>query len=365
MTAVLAATAERLVTDPVPGHGSPAGVVIGVRDPSGDDIVAAGTRDPDGDPMTVDTRHDLASVTKIVGTTAAVMALMSVGQLDMTDPVSRFLPTVTADLTIEQLLRHRAGLWEWQPLYLTARDPAAAWHRLDRLPLRYRPDSGFHYSDLGFMLLGRVVARITGEPLDVAVTRLVTEPLGMTGTGYRPGPGPVAASAYGDAAERRMVATGEPYPVLTPRRDFKDWRTTVITGEVNDGNAFHALGGVSGHAGLFGTVTDLLTIGTALARYRDRVGPWDPAVVARFLAPGPDAGRHLGFRSWPVEIDGRTTTMYGHPGFVGCVLGFLPDRGAAVALCGNRLLTDGEPAPTEELWTIVRRAAGQTLGERA
>src|SRR5690606_23826199 len=152
--------------------------------------------------------------------------------------------------TLRHLIQHRAGLWEWQPLYL---DPRDAWEQIDALPLRYPLDEGRHYSDLGFMLLGRVVASVTALPLDAAVRELVTGPLALSRTGYGPVGAPVAASATGDRVERRMVETGEPYPVLAAAHDFV-WREEEIAGVANDGNCFHALGGISGHAGLFSTV---------------------------------------------------------------------------------------------------------------
>ena len=139
-----------------------------------------------------------------------------------------------------------------------------------------------HYSDLGFLLLGRIISAVTGLPLDAAVRELVTAPLGLDRTGYGPIAAPVASSSVGDAAERRMVATGEPYPILTADRDFA-WREGEITGSVNDGNSFHAAGGVSGHAGLFSTADDLLTLGAALAAPVRHPELWDPDAVAELF----------------------------------------------------------------------------------
>lgn len=342
---------------------APAGAVVGVQVGDVVQTAVAGRRtiDPDA-PMTVHTAHDLASVTKIVATTTSLIRLVSQAELGLDDTVMRHVPWFTGDgrdqVTVRQLLAHRGGLWEWQPLYLTGTDP---WEYLARLPLRYRPDSEYHYSDLGFMLLGRIIETVTGQRLADAVRHLVIEPMGLAGVAYaRPVGADVAASAYGDAAERRMVATGEPYPVIEPIPEH-DWRSGQIVGEVNDGNAFGVFDGVSGHAGLFGQPSDLLRFAYTMAHYGDHTELWRPEVVEQFLAPGPDPGRHLGFRSW--EAGG--VTVYGHPGFVGCVVGFAPQTGASVAMCTNRLLTRGTPTPNEELWSTTLRALPAVAGHPA
>lgn len=359
--------AQRFATLTAGAKTPPAGVALALRGTGPDELdlsMVTGNRTAGTEvaPMTSGTIHDLASVTKIVATTTSLIRLVSDGVVDLDDPVVRYLPGFTGEgrdsVTLKHLLSHRGGLWEWQPLYLSAAD--SPWEYIERLPLRYRPDSGRHYSDLGFMLLGRVIATVCGQGLAEAVTRLVIEPLGLTDTGFaRPIGTEVAASAHGDDAERRMVATGTPYPILTDAT-FTDWRLRPILGEVNDGNAFRVFGGVSGHAGLFGSITDLATFGSALARYRDHPRLWRAEVVERFLAPGPDAGQSLGFRSW----DLAGTTFYGHPGFVGCAVGFSPDADLVVALCTNRLLTDGTPMSNDDLWSVAEAAAHTAMTGR-
>ncbi|OIJ32365.1 MULTISPECIES: serine hydrolase domain-containing protein [unclassified Microbacterium] len=332
------------------GPTAPRGAVAGVATRTSRDTAAGGFADLAGTPVTTETAFDLASVTKVAATTTALLGLASRGDLRFDDPVDRFVSGTACapGTTVRHLLLHRAGLWEWQPLYLdgTHVDGAAA---ADTLPLRYGVDDGRHYSDLGFLILGRIIAAVTGLSLDAAVRELVTGPLGLTRTGYGPVPGPVASSTGdGDAAERRMVATGTPYPILTSRRHFP-WREGEITGVVNDGNCFHALHGVSGHAGLFGTVDELLTLGVALADPEVPHDLWDPALVAELFRDGPDPGQALGWRSDTVTADGRPTRMLWHPGYTGCALGVVPATGTAVVLLANRLFAD-EIAPTETLW---------------
>lgn len=351
-------SAAQAVEAVLAGSSAPAGVVVGIESPSGRDVAAGGRADVAGTPMTVKTAFDIASVTKVAATTTAVLALVGRGDLRFDDLVSRFLPGTACapPTTLRHLLQHRAGLWEWQPLYLDPRDPVTA---MDALPLRYALDEGRHYSDLGFLLLGRIVAAVAGIPLDAAVRDLVTAPLGLDRTGFGPMAPPVASTAVGDIAERRMVATGEPYPILTSRRHFA-WREEEITGAANDGNCFHAFGGIAGHAGLFSTADDLLTLGTALAAPEQHTDLWNPDAVAELFRDGPDSGQALGWRSDTVRVDGHEQRMLWHPGFTGCALGIIPGAGTAVVMLGNRLLA-AEPAPTEALW---RSALPALLGDQ-
>ncbi|MGH8875738.1 MAG: GNAT family N-acetyltransferase [Stackebrandtia sp.] len=364
-SAILTATAQELVGA---GRNAPAGVAIGLRAPGRELTGLAGLRTAGeaAAPMTLDTAHDLASITKVLATTTALIRLVSAGYVRLDEPIVRFLPGFSGggkdSVTLRQLLTHRGGLWEWQPLYIRGRSTTDARRYVEELPLRYRPGTARHYSDLGFMLLGSVVEAASGMTLDAAVRRLVTEPLGLTDTRFAaPAGAQVAASAPGDVTEQRMVATGEPYPVLESGDGFGAWRRDTIIGEVNDGNAFHVFGGVSGHAGLFSTLGDLLSYAAALADYREHDTLWKPEVVEDFLSGGPDPEQALGFRRYSFSVDGNASTMYGHPGFVGCVVGFSPEAGVALAMCSNRLLTAATPAPTDTLWTRAREAAAEAL----
>jgi len=345
-------------------HGlasGPAGVVVGVSTDAGTRIEAVGVADGAGRPLLPSTRFDVASVSKVVATTTTIHRLASLGLMRLDEPVSRFVPrTACAPGTaVSTLMRHRAGLWEWQPLYLARTsdgdraDPFAA---LAALPLRYPPDDRRAYSDLGFILLGRVVEEVTGMPLDRAVSELVTGPVGLSETGYGPVTGDVAASASGDGVEQEMIRTGSPYPVFYPIEDVA-WRSYELVGEVNDGNCYRAFGGVSGHAGIFSTAADLLRLGRSLARAAERDDLWRPDITGQIFADGPDAGQALGWRTMPAQLGGERRTMVWHPGFTGCGLGLIPGTGVAVTLLSNRLLS-AEPLPTALLWATVLESLG-------
>ncbi|MGW0663633.1 serine hydrolase domain-containing protein [Streptodolium elevatio] len=337
----------------------------------------------EAEPMQWATRTDAGSVTKVLGTTAALMTLTDLGHLNLDDPAHRYVPGPDPDIRLRDLLEHRAGLREWWPLYLDGSGETDAVTRAARIPRRYPVGAGRHYSDLGFILLGGVLARIGGG-LEHTVAELVLRPYGLTGTAYRapvPG-GPVAASSAGDRVERAMVATGTPYPVpaeVAAAADaFPGWRDHVLVGEVNDGNAFHAFGGAAGHAGMFTTAADLLRFAGALDDSLHGRGPIRPVTAEAFATPGADPGQALGLRVW----HGPWGRALGHTGFPGVAVAALPDRGAAVAMITNRLHAVGGGAggaggesggaetppaslgdlrPTEEMWLRVLAAAADHL----
>jgi CubicO group peptidase (beta-lactamase class C family) len=188
-------------------------------------------------PMRADTLFDLASLTKVVGTTTAILALASRDDIGIDDVAGRYLPRFGAlrEVTIRQLLTHTSGLQDARRFYQWCGTREESMRDLLATPLEAPPGTRVTYSDLGFMALGEVVVAVTGEPLDAAVRRLVTGPLGMSRTEFTPS-GPPERFA---ATERR--ADGTPW-----------------TGVVHDENA-RLMGGVAGHAGLFSTVGDLTT----------------------------------------------------------------------------------------------------------
>jgi len=345
---------------------APPGALLGIASRTGVRYAVAGDAQRIGGrecvPMGWDVRTDAGSVTKIVATSTALMSLVNAGEVDVDGPAARYLPELAGQgASVRELLEHRAGLREWWPLYLSGAQGHDAITLAAALPLRYEPGSGRHYSDLGFILLGELVARVAGAPLAEAVTELSLSQFGLTDTAYAapiPG-GPVAASSAGDSVEQGMIATGVPYPVTGAVGDFTRWRSHILVGEVNDGNAFHAFGGVAGHAGLFTTAADLLRFAHGALTSLAGDGPISASTMATFTAAGADPAQALGFRRW------RTAggVAVGHTGFPGVAFALLPTQDAAVVMITNRLHASGRPRPTDAMWDDVLAAAQDELAE--
>ncbi|WP_404311571.1 beta-lactamase family protein [Agrococcus terreus] len=366
-----AAAGVATVVAPHPRHAPP-GAVLSLAIDGDVQVAAAGVADlASGEPATVAHAQDLASVGKVL-TTLAVHVLASTGALAPTDPLSRFLGEragAHADATVDELLRHRAGVREWWPLYL---DPAA---RADPLAaaLRMQPRGAAgvrRYSDLGMMAVGGVVAKAAGMPFADAVQQLVLEPLDARSIAPSV-PGGRAGSLTGpdgDAIEREMVRSGDPYP-LGP--DLGDrafaWRTAPLRASIADGNAHHAFGAPAGHAGWFGDARGLDRVAAAIAR-PELLGI-EPAVAAGLRdARDPEQGQ--GVRHYRVRWGGAERLLLGHPGFTGAFVGAAAASGGEpelrVVLLANRL--HGDPAPSrtaladvETLWRGALAAADRIL----
>jgi CubicO group peptidase (beta-lactamase class C family) len=295
--------------------------------------------------MTPGTIFDLASVTKVMATTMAVMLLADRGRLEVDAPVHLYLPDFRGShkdsITIRHLLTHSSGLAQWQPLYYSAASPDGAFQVIRDMPLDWGVGEGRHYSDLGFMLLGRVVERVTGTTLDRFVSREIYRPLGLEHTGFRPAGcdphcprGPFAATSHGNPYEFRMVHdTTFGYRYRGDPDGWDGWRRYTLVGEVNDGNAFHAFGGVAGHAGLFSTARDLRVLLDLLLDGGVSTGRRVLAqeTVRTFLSPT-EFGQALGWQmpGWAPE------GSFSHTGFTGTFVMGVPGRHLALILLTNR-----------------------------
>jgi CubicO group peptidase (beta-lactamase class C family) len=297
-------------------------------------------------PVTVNTKFDLASLTKIVGTTAALLQLVNLGELQVTDLASKYLEpwqnTDKSEITIAELLSHQSGLAEWQPLYFTDNLEQSVVEQIAQMPRSYQRNSGRHYSDLGFISLGEIVKAITQKDLPTAFAELVFEPLGLQHTSFGSVTGEVAATSNGDWYEKNMVATNTPYQIGRDVSEFAGWRENYLVGEVNDGNSYHRLNGVAGHAGLFSTAADLIIFAEAIISNK-----WH---VQDFLEVAGDPMQGLGFRNWRVPAMSGEEIFWGHTGFTGVALGISIKHESAALLLTNRLHAPGQPVPTEELW---------------
>jgi CubicO group peptidase (beta-lactamase class C family) len=300
-----------------------------------------GTLSWQGDaPVREDTLWDLASVTKPIAG-LAVMALVEAGELTLDDPVAAHLPeyagTDKAALTIFELLTHTSGLPGQEALWRRHATREALLSALTRVPLRFTPGTGVEYSSIGFILLGLIAERASGVPLDVLVRGVVTAPAGMDETRFTP-----------PEADRARAAATEDCP----------WRGRVVQGTVHDENA-EVLGGVAGHAGLFGTLHDLAALGEALCRGgRGRHGRiLGERALAVMTEPRTD---HLPLRrslAWQGRDphgsssgDLLSPLAYGHTGFTGTSLWVDPVLDVFVVLLTNRV----HPVRTSDAITRLR-----------
>jgi serine-type D-Ala-D-Ala carboxypeptidase len=269
------------------------------------------------------TIYDLASLSKVVGTTTAIMVLYDEGRVSLDAPVASYLPAFAGGykdkVTVRQLLEHRSGLPAGRDLWREAHTPDEARQLVLDTPLECRPGDCYIYSDLGADVLGMIVESVTGEGLDRFLTERVFQPLGMNDTFYRPS----------DSVKARVAPTE-----VTPPRGYP------LQGEVHDENAY-ALGGVAGHAGLFSTAADLSIFAQMMLNggMYNGVRIISDSTVALFTrrAAGTRAlgwdtcdgdggcGRYLGERA------------YGHTGFTGTSIWLDPDRQMFVILLTNRV----------------------------
>jgi len=306
---------------------------------------------PKPEPATVDTIYDLASLTKPLATTTAAALLLADGRLSMEDPLERFVPELTQNdlrqATIRHLLNHTSGLPAWRPLYerivpdgrrlreqpLAARR-AAVFDAIHREPLVEPVGRRCLYSDLGFMLLGEILERIVKQEWATFCHAVVLARLGVSGLFFMSESGPTGRVSV-DA--RQFAATEQ-----------DDWRGRLIRGEVHDENAA-VLGGVSTHAGLFGTAEAV----------REAVTPW-LAAVRGASSPIPswwarEFVRRQGIDphgSWALGWDTPSTgpgnmpsssgqyfspASFGHLGYAGTSVWVDPDRELIVVLLTNRV----------------------------
>jgi uncharacterized protein YbbC (DUF1343 family)/CubicO group peptidase (beta-lactamase class C family) len=358
------AAVDRLVEEAVAARLAPGAVVLVGR---GDEMLhekAYGQRAvvPAAEPMTVDTIFDLASLTKPVATTTAVMRLVEQGRIRLNDTVASFIPGFERygkrDITVRHLLTHVSGLrpdvdldpWEG---YQTAIELAT-----DEVPTSL-PGERFVYSDINFFLLGDIVARVSGQLLDQYTLREIFEPLGMVDTSFNP-----PASKRARIAPTERCDLKAPWPCTTPE-------APVLRGVVHDPTA-RRMGGVAGHAGLFSTARDLsrfarmLINGGALGTTR----VLSAATVAKMTSPATPAGmtavRGLG---WDIDSSFSSNRgelfpigSFGHTGFTGTSLWIDPVSKLYVIFLSNRVHPDGKGDVTPLRGKVATAAVAAALG---
>jgi CubicO group peptidase (beta-lactamase class C family) len=293
------------------------------------------SRAPAGQPATVETVYDLASLTKVVVTTPLLLQAAAEKRLRLDDPLAMHLPEARAPaVTLGHLLSHTSGLPAWIPFYLEATGYEAVVARAAATLPTAPAGEQVVYSDLGFILLGEIVRRALGSPLDVLAEQRVFGPLEMRDTTYRPPSSRrdrIAPTEDGTAIEQAMAGQAG-------RRHR--WRRYLIWGEVHDSNAY-AMGGVSGHSGVFGTADDVIRYArTWLAGGRGSRASVLPAELVQAATTGqpPDQTRGLGWALtgphgwWGTALSPRA---FGHTGFTGTSIVIDPEHALAIVLLTN------------------------------
>ena len=315
--------------------------------------------DADAPPARIDTMYDLASLTKVVVTTTLVEKLVEgdfVSPLSLDAPIERYLPEWSSGpqpewrhkVTVRNLMTHTSGLPPFKEYWRISTGKADTLRMIFSEPLEYEPGTKVVYSDLGIILMAEIIQRLTGKPLDELAREYIFEPLGMSNSMYNP--------------------PKQLWPAIAPTEIDNQLRYRLVQGEVHDENAY-AIGGVSGHAGVFSTSPDLaafcqmLLNGGVYAHHRIV----KRATIAEFTAPQPLAKntRTLG---WVVPTEGSSSGhyfsahSYGHTGFTGTTIWIDPDRQLFVVLLTNRVNPTRENMKIAQVRPAVHDAVMKGLG---
>jgi len=340
---------------------------------------AFGWLDPDAreKPTRRDTLFDMASVSKLF-TVAAFMTLVEEGRVSLDTPLSAVLPefsglrpiqpyedplspggmlTVSESgalvdagrVTFDALLTHTSGLPAWRPLYREPDAGAARQMALDTF-FSYPTGTQVVYSDIGLILLGMAIERLTEQPLDDVVRNRVTAPLELQNTRYLP------------------IPSGEPAQLVenVAPTEFCAWRNRRIAGAVHDENAYR-LGGVAGHAGVFSTAEDVAAFGQVFLDRPTGQRRGFPLLLAstvdamtRCYTDGLGARRGLGFALWLDDPEASSNPFsqrtFGHTGFTGTCLWMDPERDLVVALLTNEVYNGRQNRGIAGLRVAVHRA---------
>ena len=312
--------------------------------------------------VTTDTIYDLASLTKVVATTVMAMILVDEGALDLDKPVVDYLPLFVGPgkdrVTVRQLLTHSSGLVAYGDLYNEISGKKAYLERIQGMELDYEPGTKSVYSDYGMILLGEILERVAGQPMEVFLEARVYGPLGMTDTGFLPGD---------DLLERIAPTEDDP------------WRGYRVRGEVHDENA-HALGGIAPHAGLFSTATDLarflqMILNGGVFEHqrivsRQIVEEW----TRRAGVPGSDRATGWDTKSAEKSSAGHyfSPNSFGHLGYTGTSMWVDPERDLFLVLLTNRvhptrennLIRQARPAVADAVVKALNRPLVQVGLER-
>ncbi len=313
------------------------------------------TYDPSAPEVTTASIFDLASLTKVVATTAMAMVLYERGLLDLEAPVTAIIPEFAGPLddndpqrravTLRMLLAHSSGLPAYEKLFLHANDRDALLQAAFATSFVAAPGTHAEYSDIGFIILGVALERLADERLDVFCQREIFGPLGMTHTTFNPTP------ALKDS--------------IPPTADDRTFRRRTIQGEVQDENA-SILGGVAGHAGLFSTAEDLAIFAHAMLNGGHPILRASTVELFSRRESAPDGtSRALGWDTPSAPSQSGKyflTRSFGHLGYTGTSLWIDPERQLSIALLTNRTWPDCANQAIKHVRPALHNAVMEALG---
>jgi len=285
-------------------------------------------------PLVKNALFDMASLTKIMATTTAILLLLEQGEIRLQDAAARFIPEFGSrgkqDITIQQLLTHTSGLVAHRDFYSHGYTREEILKQIYEQDLVYTPNSKMIYSDLGFIVLGEIVSKIVEMPFQKFVSDFIFMPLDMTETTFLP-----------NKKRDSIVAT-----------EYREHLGRYQCGEVNDDNAW-ALGGVSGHAGLFSTATDTsrfvqMWLNEGIYKGRRFLSPLTIAAATKSHTPFIlNANRGLGWvlkdDAWDASGDLSSPQVFGHTGYTGTSILIDPTYQLGIILLTNRIHYSREP----------------------
>ncbi len=328
-------------------HGElPGAVVLAHQDEQlhYEDVFGAACLRPERHETRLNTLYDLASLTKVMATTSAVLLLVNDDKLKLDQPVVDLLPAFAergkSEITLRHLLTHSSGLRPWRAYYEDLRERErrrgdsllatpegreAIVGRILRSAPVHDPGEASVYGDLGFIVLGELVAEAAGEPLESFCERRIFKPLGLSDTHFNPVP---------FKGQRASYAATEQCP----------WREKVLWGEVHDGNAW-AMGGAAGHAGLFSSAADVMRFAQEmLAADRGQSALFPQELAQEFFRRQEIPAGSDWALGWDTPTPGRSTSgshfsrrSIGHTGFTGTSLWIDLERGTIIVMLSNRV----------------------------
>jgi len=305
--------------------------------------------EPSRIPATLDTIYDLASLTKPLVTGLLCARRVGTGEIALSSPVAEFLPEFGQPdkqaITIGQLLTHSSGLPAWRPLYILAEGKGEnTLATIGRVPLDYAPATRVVYSDLGFITLGLLLEKLTGRRLAQLAKDEIFAPLKLEHTFFNPELAMqtgIAACETGNAYERNTCAE-------SGAGEYQNWRQEIIWGQVHDGNAYF-LGGAAGHAGLFSSAEETLTLAhqflgnpqtKGLSGQHQLLTPEVRSLFSRNLTEGLEESRSVGWQlagtSGSSAGPDLPPNSFGHTGFTGTSCWIDPTHERIFILLTNR-----------------------------